>query len=91
MLPFLKNKKDSGGIAGVLIRHRQPDEKPEQEQQDDPSAAIRACAQGLIDAVHKRDVQGVADHLYDAFEILESTPHEESQAEPHSYDSSKED
>lgn len=90
MLPFLKDK-NSKGVAALIIKNRAPDEKPE-ESQDDNSAAIDSCASALIDAVHAKDVKAVAAALQDAFEILESMPHEESEhVEPHSYDASKED
>lgn len=87
MLPFLKNKQKSS--SGVIMQTRAPDEKPD-EQQDDPSAAIKACSKALIHAVHMRDEQGVADALSDAFAILESMPHDEA-PEPHSYEAQNED
>lgn len=88
MLPFLK-KKEASGSSGLLIKTRTPDEKPEvEEDQDDSSAAIESCAAELIRAVHARDTKAVASAMQDAFEILESIPHEENQesVEPHSYD-----
>jgi hypothetical protein len=86
VLPFLKNKDKS--VAGLIIKTRKPDEKPEQDQQDDPSAAIKACANALIQAVHMRDEQGVADAISDAFQILDAMPHEEGEHKPapHSYE-----
>ncbi len=84
LLPFLKNKDAS--VAGLIIKNRTPDEKPEQDQ-DDSSAAIESCAQELIRAVHAKDTKAVSEALKDAFEILESMPHEEGEhVEPHSYD-----
>jgi len=82
MLPFLK-KRQEAQISGLQIKNREPDEKPEQDQ-DDSSAAIEACAAALISAIHSHDAKGVAEAMKDAFEILESMPHEE--VEPHSYD-----
>lgn len=91
MLPFLKNKNDKAGQTGIIVKNRAPDEKPEQDQ-DDPSAAIRACSRALIDAVHRSDEQGVADALSDAFEILGSKADDEAdQPEPHSYDAQNQD
>ncbi len=84
MLPFLAKKNEKAAQSGVIVKTREPDEKPEQDQ-DDPSAAIKACAKALIDAIHSRNEQGVADAIADAFEILESQPHEEESIEPHSY------
>lgn len=86
MLPFLK-KRQEAGISGVLIKHREPDEKPAEEQQDDPAAAIKACSQALIKAVHAQDVEAVSEALKDAFDILDSMPHVEGEhLEPHSYE-----
>lgn len=86
MLPFLK-KKNETGISGVMIKHRTPDEKPEETTEDDKDAAIHACAQDLIDAVHAQDVKGAAEAIRSAFEILESMPHEEAEhTSPHSYE-----
>lgn len=76
MLPFLKKAKE-GHTAGLLIKNRTPDEKPESEDKDDNSAAIEACAHDLISAVHSKDVKAVADAISSAFTILESMPHEE--------------
>lgn len=86
MLPFLAKKNQGAATqAGLLVKTRTPDEKPDQ---DDPSAAIDACSKALIDAVHARDAKGVSAAIKDAFDILESMPHEEESApEPHSYES----
>lgn len=88
MLPFLKRREQA--TPGLIVTTRTPDEKPE-ENQDDPTAAMKACAQDLINAIKADDVQGVADALYDAFDIRESMP-EESGSEkestsPHTYES----
>lgn len=73
------------------MKTRTPDEKPEDESQDDPAAAIESCSQELIRAVHARDVKAVSEALKDAFAILDSEPHVEGEhIEPHSYDASKE-
>lgn len=76
ILPFLSNKKQQAGVTGVMIKERTPD-TPEQEPEYDHGAGIEACAQDLIDAVHAKDTQKVAQVLKDAFELLESQPHEE--------------
>lgn len=87
MLPFLK-KKDTPGAAGVIIKRRQPDEKPEgEDSQDDKDAAIHAASQDLISAIQSNDVKGVSEAIRSAFEILDSMPHEEGEhVEKHSYD-----
>lgn len=89
MLPFLAKKKSGAAQTGIAIKTRTPDEQPEQQDQDDPSAAIKACSKALIAAIHSHNEQGVADALSDAFEILESMPHEES-VEPHSFEAQDE-
>lgn len=88
MLPFLKNKQQS--VAGLIIKSRTPDEKPEvdqDEQESDDSAAIESCVRALINAIHANDIKGGADALVDAFAIMEMRPHNEVEHdEPHSYD-----
>lgn len=85
MLPFLR-KKQEAGISGLTVKHREPDQKPEQSE-DDPKAAIKTCARELIRAVHAQDTDAVSEALKDAFDILESMPHEENnEVSPHSYD-----
>lgn len=81
MLPILNKKQ--GQVAGLIIKNRTPDEKPE-EDQDNSSYGVEACAKDLIDAVHAKDIKRVAEALKSAFDVLESIPHEE--IEPHSYD-----
>ncbi len=84
MLPFLKKKE--GGNAGLMIKTRAPDEKPESDSPDH-SEMIKQCAQDLISAVQAGNVQGVADALQDAFSIMDAAPHVEGEhIEPHSYD-----
>lgn len=82
MLPFLKPKNQS--VAGLIIKTRASDspEAPEQDE-NDKSGAIEACSQALITAVHAKDVKAVSEALKDAFEILDSMPHEEGE---HTYD-----
>lgn len=78
MLPFLK-RKDNAGIAGIIVKQRKPDEKPENAEEDDKDAAIHACAQDLINAIHGHDVKAAAEAIKSAFEILDAMPHEEGQ------------
>lgn len=69
MLPFLAKLKtvaDSGTIT------RKPDEDKEQEDH-----GLKTCAQQLIDAIHNKDANMAAQALKDAFDVLESQPHEE--------------
>lgn len=86
MLPFLKSNKKQQD-AGVIIKHRAPDQKPEA---DDSSAPLEACAQEIIDSIQAGDAKRLADAIKDAFQIMELEPHEEGEhIEPHSYDASK--
>jgi len=75
MIPFLDKKKTS--VAGLIIKNRTPDEKPEENQEDTHTMAIEECAKDLIDAVHNKDIKAVASAIKDAFEILEQMPHKE--------------
>lgn len=89
MLPFLK--KNSGGIAGIIQQRRQPDEKPQIEENSEHSKEHLDCAKRLILAMKSDDAQGVADALYDAFSLMDSEPHEEGEhINPHSYDAQNE-
>lgn len=86
MLPFLSNLKDKTS-SGIAVKTRTPDNTESEE--DDPKAGHLACARALISAVKSDDEQGVADALQDAFELMDSEPHEEGEhtnASPHSYD-----
>jgi hypothetical protein len=86
LLPFLKKKQDAGS-SGLLVKTREPDAKPDgEESEDDSSAAIESCAAALISAIHAHDIKGASEALKDAFEILESMPHDENNEEKHSYD-----
>jgi hypothetical protein len=76
LLPFLKKKP--AAAVGVIVKTRTPDEKPEQDQ-DDSSAGIEACAHDLLTAIEAKDVKGIADALQAAFEIADSQPHEEGE------------
>lgn len=80
LLPFLKKKIP--GAAGLIVETRNSEQN---QDQDESSLAIEQCAMELIEAVHSRNVQGVAQAMKSAFDILESIPH--SEVEPHSYES----
>ena len=88
MLPFLSKIKKASGIAGTIIKQRQPDEKTQEDQE----YSIEDCAQDLINAVHAHDKDGVVQAMRDIFENLEKAPHEEGpHIQPHSYEAQKED
>lgn len=48
-----------------MVKARQPDEKPEEEQQDNPDAALEACARDLISAIETKNVQHLVQVLKD--------------------------
>lgn len=73
MLPFLR-KKNEHAQTGVIVQTRNP-HNTEEKQED--NTGIHACASDLIDAVHAKDIQGVADAMKSAFDILEMQPHDE--------------
>ena len=89
MLPFLKPKT----VAGLIISKRKPDGGSEESHSEgNENDSIEASAEALIRAVHAKDAKAVASAMRDAFQILESEPHEEageseSTASPHTYDS----
>lgn len=57
MLPFLKPKT----VAGLIISHRKADGGTETEHQEgNEHAALEACAEDLIRAMHAKDAKGVA-------------------------------
>ncbi len=74
MLPFLKKNMSSGMMTTSV---RKPDTSKEDEGGKSDTDGIEYCAQDLIDAVRSGDKQAAARALKDAFEILESQPHEE--------------
>ncbi len=82
MLPFLK-RKDSAS-TGLIVKDLSP--TPEAEPEQDPSAAIEACARHLLLAIEAKDVKAIADALCDAFTILESQEGQNEGPPPHSYE-----
>jgi hypothetical protein len=94
MLPFLKKK--NAPQTGVIVQTRNPDEKPD-ENQEDNSDGIQACAQDLLTAIQSSDTRSMADAIKAAFEILDAAPHKEGRhtneekPSPHTYDAQKED
>jgi hypothetical protein len=88
LLPFLSKKDKSGGIAGTIIKNRQPDETTE-ESSDKYSA--EDCGRDILDAIKSDDAAGLAAAIKELANIADEEPHEEGQhIEPHSYDAQKE-
>ena len=76
MLPFLK-RKDEGGIAGTIVKNRQPDEKQEEQ-----GSYIKDCVKDLIEAISSKNVDLAEQSLRDIFQELEKQPHEEIDRAP---------
>ena len=78
-IPFLEKRK----VAGLIIQRRTPDGGHEDTPENHSEDGLRSCAQDLIKAVQTGNEERVAKALRDAFEILDSEPHEEG---PHMND-----
>lgn len=74
MLPFLRKRHEGVATGGVIIKNRQPDETPKENDHD---TAIHSCAADLISAVHAHDIKAAAEAIRSAFEILDAMPHQE--------------
>lgn len=87
ILPFLKNKNDAG-IAGSIIKNREPD-KPQEE----PEYSLEDCAHDILAAIKIDDAGALADALKELVKKVDKEPHEEGphKPSPHTYESSKED
>ncbi len=90
-LPFQNKKKDAGGIATAIMKNRSPEgdlseQEPQEEQPEEYS--LDQCAADILDAINHNDPIALADSLREAFEKLESEPHEEEgMPSPHTYES----
>lgn len=78
-LPFLKKRP----VAGLIMEYRKPDgfsdKAPTEEDQSDQG--LTSCAEAAIRAVHAKDAAALAKAWQDAFEIMESRPHDEAGSE----------
>lgn len=72
MLPFLKNKMEGSSSEPVEIKKREPDEESDYD-------GLHACAEDLMNAVHAKDIPGIAEALRAAFQVCDSEPHEEGE------------
>jgi hypothetical protein len=69
-IPWLKRKDDIAGSSSTPVQMREPDDGEEYD-------SMHAAAQDLIEAIHSKDIKGVAEALRAAFELSDSEPHEE--------------
>lgn len=84
MLPFLKKQQ----VAGLIIsKHRQPSGSIEESSPKGHDEGLEACARDMITALDSKDSRQLAQALRNAFEIMESEPHEEG---PHTNDNEEE-
>lgn len=74
-LPFMKHK-EYGLSGGTSSRMRKPDEKPAEEQSD-ANPGMEAVASDLLRAFEQKDIKHIALALCSAFQIYESTSHED--------------
>jgi hypothetical protein len=88
LLPFLKKNKDSGGISGILIKNRTPDESTDQEQESNDEYSLADCAKDLISAVHSNDHEQVAEVLKEFIDMAQNQSKDQDESEsPHTYES----
>lgn len=81
MLPFMKSKQARS--AGIIMAVRKPEGGTEDVEQPESTSnqGLEACAEALIAAVEAKDVAATARALQDAFDVMESAPHEEGPSE----------
>jgi phosphoribosyl-dephospho-CoA transferase len=70
MLPFLKKKQDPG-VSTTLVMPA-----PGKESKDDNG--LESAAQDILNAIQNSDIKGLAQALQAAFDIMESSPHDEA-------------
>lgn len=76
MLPFLKPKKQTG----LIIAHRIPDGGSQlSHEEGDDLQALESAAEEIIRAIQAKDARQLANAIKDAFDICESTSHEEGE------------
>lgn len=86
MLPFMKSKEKS--IAGLIIKHRQPDEGPAEPEKDN---SVEPCMRDFLAAVERKDPKGMSDALIDAHDIMHQRMDEaEKSSNPHTYEAQNE-
>lgn len=75
MLPFLRRKHQG---ASVIVKHRHPGGNIDELQDNEPSAdPLDSVASDLLQAFENKDKNLIAQALRNAFDILESEPHNE--------------
>lgn len=70
MLAFLKKDKETGSASSSEPIKRSPDHEVEYD-------VLESAAQDIMDAFEKKDVPALAIAIRAAFELCDSSPHEE--------------
>jgi hypothetical protein len=88
MLPFLAKNKDSGGIAGLLVKNREPDENTQDSDDDTPEYNQEDCARDIMHALKTDDAELFASALNEFIQNSGQEPggDEASSPSPHTYD-----
>lgn len=83
MLPWMKDQKKN--VAGVIMATRKPDggfrDESTPETSFSDSDGLQACAEDIIKAIEAKDAKALATALQDAFDVMESQPHDENSSE----------
>ncbi len=74
MLPFLKNRR----VAGTVMEYRKPDGASEKAPEDEQDQSLISCAEAAIRAINAKDAEALAKAFQDAFDVMESQPHDEA-------------
>lgn len=83
ILPILKRKEQ--GNAGLIIKERAPDEKPN-DSEDKEEYSLTDCAHDILDAIRSDSAESLATALKELFQKLDKEPHEEGpHVEKHTY------
>lgn len=77
-LPWMKDQKKS--VAGLIMAKRKPDggfEDVEQPEESKENYGLTACAEDILKAIEAKDAPALAKAFQDAFDVLETRPHDE--------------
>lgn len=73
MLPFLKKNREASASAPPDSIRREPDDEA------DSYDSLHSAAEDLLKAVESKNIKGIAEAIRAAFELCESSPHEEGE------------
>lgn len=72
-------KMDKSKLALLLVGKPEPKEPSPEEEARGYEESLAIAAQDLIDCVHEKDAEGVAEALHAAFMACDGMPHEEGE------------